>query len=213
MRRLTIENYFTKATQWKLARLITREMMSRPCVSIRAEKIAYDRKTGSSPLRKMIEELNHKNIQNAFYYSLGALEADEELLIKTLLKTGASFIPQSLGHTLSCFFPVMEDIVYLRHSCIETAILSYLMYLARYDCSDEVLNEDYGVLDHKPDYGVLLRKCTSGNGIVNLHHMITFFIFTIWEEAGFNREALVPYETLLDWIKDKELDEGRIERM
>jgi hypothetical protein len=54
--------------------------------------------------------------------------------------------------------------------------------------------------------------CASGDGIVNLHHMITLYTFLRWENAAFSRKGKIPYGILADWAGDKVLDAERKKR-
>lgn len=212
-RRLALEGYFSKTTEIKLARLITREMVTRKWVSIHAERLGYFKQSIFSPLEKLIEEIDQSNVHNAFYYAIGLIDEQPEILLQTLLTLGARVIPKTLGHSLTCFFPVVEDIISLNHPQADSALLSYIMYLCRYDAGKEMLQKEYGQAKNPLDYNVFLKLCASGDGIVNLHHMITFYIATEWENASFNKDGAVPYGILLNWAGEKKLDEERERRL
>lgn len=212
LRKLAVEGYFSKATERELARVIALELVEREWISIHADRTGYAKRDTPASIEKMIEELNRSNVHNAFYYATGLLKEKPTLLLQTLLTLGASFIPRTLGHSLSCFFPVVEDVIATDHPQADTALLSYIMYLSRYDCSKDVLEKEYGRAKEDFDYDVFLKLCASGDGVVNMHHTITFYIATEWERAFFNEKRANLYGLLSDWLSGKELDREREQR-
>jgi hypothetical protein len=213
LRKLAIEGYFSKATEKELARVVALEVVERECVSINASRVGYAKRDISSLAEKMIEELNENNVHNAFYYALGFWQESPDALMQTLLTLGASAIPNSLGHSLSCFFPVVEAVISVDHPAAASGLLSYLMYLARHQVSKEVLQQEYGQAESPLDYDGFLKLCASGNGVLNIHHTITFFVATEWEHAAFNKDGSVPYGLLLNWVGNKKVDTNRERRM
>ena len=213
LRRLAMEGYFSKPTELALARLIARELVDREWVLVQGDRSGYVERDVDAPVEKVIEALDRGNVHNAFFYASGAMARDKAALVQALLSLGASAIPHSLGHSLTCFFPVMEDLLYLDHAHADSALLTYLMYLVRYEVNSDVLKEGYGALEGPLDYGALLKRCASGIGIVDIHHMITFYVATAWEGAAFNAKGAVPCRILLDWVGDKPVDEASEERV
>ena len=67
------------------------------------------------------------------------------------------------------------------------------MYLSRHNFSKEVLQQEYGQAESPLEYDAFLKLCASGDGVVNIHHTITFFISTEWEHTDFNESSSVPY--------------------
>ena len=212
LRRLAVEGYFSKATEREIARVIALELVEREWVSIHADRTGYTKRDKSPSLEEIVEELNENNIHNAFYYAIGLLKEKPTLLLQSLLTLGASVIPNSLGHSLSCFFPVVQDVIALDHPQADTALLSYIMYLSRHDFSKNVLEEGYGRAEENLDYDAFLKLCASGDDVLNMHHTITFYIITEWEHAIFNETRSVPYGLLSDWIGGKEIDRDRERR-
>jgi hypothetical protein len=212
LRRLAMEGFFSTDTERGVGRVVALEAVSRDWVSVQADRRGYA--GGATPLlmNSMLTELDEGNVHNAFHYALGLLEEPPEPLMQALLTLGAVAIPHSLGHTLSCFFPVMEDIVAVDHPATASAVLSYLMYLGRYGVDKRVLQEGYGQSEDPLDCAGFLRVCASGDGIVNLHHMITLYVATAWERATFNPDGAVPYALLQDWVGQKPLDRERYRR-
>ena len=213
LRRLALRGYFSKPTERAVARLIALDLVRKSWVRIQAERSAPAPRDVSSLIESMVEELDGGNVHNAFYYASSALEREPELLLQTLLKLGAASVPHTLGHSLSCFLPVVSDLVYADHPAAMVGLLSYVMCLARYEAPKGALEKDFGSPGERLDYGSFLKLCASGDGIVNLHHMITFYSATEWEKAPFNGAHAVPYGVLVDWIKGKKVDRAREKRV
>jgi hypothetical protein len=212
LRSLAVEGYLSKATQWCLARLIALEAARCDWVDIRSDGIGSLKQNISSPAERMIEELDKGNSHNAFYYATALMSEEPETLVQLLLTLGANAIPRSLGHSLSCFFPVVRDVISADHPQCNTALLSYIMFLSRHSASKDVLDRDYGRIESAMDYDGFLRICASGTGIVDIHHTITFSVSTEWERFAFNIDGAVAYRLLLDWVGDKDLDKEREQR-
>jgi hypothetical protein len=212
LRSLAIEGYLSKATQWNLMRLIVLEAARCDWVDIRSDGTVSSKQNISSPAERMIEELDKGNSHNAFYYATALMSEEPEMLMQLLLTLGANAIPRSLGHSLSCFFPVVRNVISADHPQCNTALLSYIMFLSRYSASKGELDRDYGQIEGAMDYDGFLRICASGTGIVDIHHTITFYVATEWEHATFNTARAVPYSLLLNWVGDKNLDKEREQR-
>ncbi len=212
LRKLAVEGRLSRATQWELARLIALETARSDWISVHADGIGYGKRDISSAAERMIEAIDRGNSHNAFYYAVALMPEQSETLMRILLNLGASAIPRSLGHSLSCFFPVVQDVISVDHPKSSSALLSYIMFLSRYNASKDVLDKEYGRIEGSLDYGEFLKRCASGTGIVEIHHTITFYIATEWERAAFNRDGAVPYSLLLDWVGGKSLDKDRERR-
>lgn len=63
----------------------------------------------SSRLEETVVRRDRGNAHNAFYCALGLLRDTPAALAQTLLTLGASLIPKTLGHSLTCFFPVVPE--------------------------------------------------------------------------------------------------------
>jgi hypothetical protein len=212
LRSLAVEGSLSRVTQWELARLIALETARSDWIGVYADGIGYGKRDISSPAERMIEALDRGNSHNAFYYAVALMPEESETLMRLLLNLGASAIPRSLGHSLSCFFPVVQDVISVDHPQSSSALLSYIMFLSRYNASKDVLDKEYGRVEDPLDYGEFLKRCASGTGIVEIHHTITFYIATEWERAAFNRDGVVPYSLLLDWVGEKGIDKDRERR-
>ena len=200
---LADQNLITKKTQRKLLKLLALNLSERHWTNIKAGHTGYKADNVSDKtVDKFISELNKNNSHNAFYLSLGLMEHDPDQLCQLLLKLGAQSVPDTLGHSVSCYFPVVKEIIHSQHPEKATALLSYVMYLNR--SNYDKIPETDGKLPK--DSGNLLKRCASGSGIVNLHHMITYFIFNEWENAKFNQDNQIPFTIFKDWLGDKEID-------
>ncbi|MFW6390130.1 MAG: hypothetical protein ACOCZT_03375, partial [Halanaerobiales bacterium] len=171
-----------------------------------------ENKISGETVEKFIDELHKSNIHNAYYYSLGILKYTPEDLYQLLLNLGSIYIPDTLGHSISCFFPVITDIINSEHPVKGTALFSIISYLSRFPYPEDIMEKN--LEQTKPqDYDRILKISSSGDGIVNLHHMITFFILLSWENASFNHKKIVPYNIFLNWIKDKKIDRNQEEKV
>lgn len=213
LRRLTMEHYFSKATEYALLRLVSQELLTRSWLRIEAAPLGWLEQAESSTMQNFLQEMGEHNVHNAFHYALKIWKKDPDILFQTLLLSGSAFISDTLGHSLSCFFPVVEDLMAANHPHATTGLLSYLMYLVRYGISDDLVQKIAQKSEKPQDYVTLLKRCASGSGIVNIHHTITLYIFTAWEEAKFNAERQVPYSLLLEWLDEKKVDQERERRV
>ncbi|MGM0421155.1 MAG: hypothetical protein ACQEQG_09165 [Bacillota bacterium] len=212
LRRLSYEGKLKAETELKVAGLLLKEMLARNWLNVQAGSY-----TGvdvvSDPREEMLTELNENNIHNAAYYGFHYYREDPAGLADTLLGLGALSVPDTLSHSLTCFQPVIQDLVYPGHAAAQSAIFSYLSYLNRKDLPHDFQPEDYAVAE-KPDLNELLQKAASGSGIINLHHMITVYIYLAWARADYHKQDYpLPYRILLDWFADKDVDKARYERV
>ena len=211
LRELSLKNYFSDHTEKELINLLAMNMTERRFVKIKADRIGYKEDyADQSTLKKMIEEIDKSNVHNAYYYSLGLLEYEPEMLKNNLLSLGTESLSKTLGHSFTCFYPVMRDLVVEDSPHDATAIFSYLMYLARYNYKEDV-HVQYDT-HHFEDIPQLTKICASGEGIVNLHHMITLTVYLLWEKDEVNGDY-IPYHNFLNWIGEKEIEEELLEKI
>ncbi|MBF8435785.1 hypothetical protein I0Q91_01715 [Halanaerobiaceae bacterium Z-7014] len=212
LRRLSINNILSKETEEGVARVILTEMLNRNWLNIEAGDFKGADRI-DQPLDNMVEELNKGNIHNSYYYAIQEYKDNPANLSEYLLGIGSLGIPDSLGHSLSCFQPVIEDLVFPHHQYAETALLSYVTYLGRRNIPEDFDPEDYS-LKEEPDWTELLKKAASGSGIINLHHMITSYIYLAWKDSDYHQgDYKLPFKILVDWFKDKKVDQTRLERV
>lgn len=211
LRELSLKKYFSDQTEKELINLLAINMTERRFVRFKADRIGYKEDfADQSTLKKMIEEINKSNVHNAYYYSLGLLKYEPEMLKNNLLSLGTESLPNTLGHSFTCFYPVMRDLVVEDSPHDTSAIFSYLMYLARYKYKEDV-HIQYDT-NHFEDIPQLTKICASGEGIVNLHHMITLAVYLLWEQDEVNGDY-IPYQNLLNWIGKKEVEEELLEKV
>jgi len=212
LRELAIKNYFSRETEKQLIKAVALNLSNRHFVKIQSERTGYkEEKADLDNAKKMMEEIDKGNAHNAYYYALGLLKEQPDDLSHLLIQIGSRYIGNSLGHSLSCFYPVVSDYINNDSSFAANSLLSYVMYLCRYDLSEKQQKDIWHSFSGKQtknnfsfDYNQLTYRCASGEGIINLHHMITLAIFVLWESNDF--ADYPPYNILLDWIDDKEID-------
>lgn len=212
LRRLAVRGLLSKETELEMARLVSLDLADREWVCMSGSRQGLPRKPIEDTLTRMVTELDKANAHNAYFYALNALKQDGDRLLQALLKLGTTAIPDTLGHSISCFWPVVEDIIYTDQADADTALLSYILYLCRFSHQENVLSEGFGA-DDSLDCDDLLIRCASGEGIVNLHHMITFYTGTAWERSSLCPGGGVPWGLIEDWVGDKKTDQGRYDGM
>lgn len=211
-RRLSLEGILSGETEKQAAHLICSELIQREWADISAGFIGYMRPEQVT-VQDMAEEIERGNAHNAFYYAAGCVNNMADPMIQALLMHGAHAVPETLGHSFSCFLQVMEDIVRTGHSAQASALLSYVMYLCRFSYPDDLLQAEEEAEKIPADFSRFIMYCASGDGIVNLHHTITLYLFMQWEKAEFNEETVVPYGILADWAGEKAFDTDRKDRV
>lgn len=213
LRKLAVERYFSAATEYELLRLLSSELVQRQWLRVKVEPLQDGEAEKYATREQLLAALSEQNAHNAVYYAQGLLNTEPEATIQLLLTLGALYIPDNLGHSLSCFFPVAEHLFYTLHPHTSTALLSYVMFLCRFTIAPDVLSAIETKQHHPKELTQLLKVAASGDTIVDVHHMITLYVFTEWQHAAFNPEQRVPFELLLEWIGPKAIDHAREERM
>ena len=212
LRELSQQNYFSKEAELEIARVVILGLSERHFINLEADSGGYkEEEISQKTYAKLAEEINKGNIHNAFYYAAGILDNEPDNLKEYLLNLGMERIPDSLGHSVSCFFPVMRDLVNHHKNLSATAVLSYVMYLCRYSYQGKYNSEPKK--RKKPSQKELEElglKAASGTGIVNLHHMITYYTFFMLEESSFYKE-FPPYSILENYFGSKNIDQNRLE--
>lgn len=211
LRKLARKNKLSRKTLREVIKLLLQESRERPWLNIKVGNVERSQEI-SDPLDEMLKELSHHNIHNAMYYALKAYEQNPEKLQEVLLSLGGVFGPENLGHSLSCFFPVVEELVNSHHPVAETAIFSYLLYVGRYGVEANFDPEDYK-LENLPEN--VFRLASSGKGIANLHHMITLTVYKLWEKADFHDPDFpLPYRVFYQKrLANKDVSSTRLNRV
>ena len=211
LRELSQKKYFSRESELEIARVVLLGLSERHFINIKADSSGYkEDEINQKTFAKLSEEINKGNSHNAFYYALGILEHQPEKLKEYLINLGMERIPDSLGHSISCFFPVMRDLINHHKDVSATAVLSYVMYLSRYSYQNKYNSEQEKrkklSQEELEDLGL---KAASGSGIVNLHHMITYYTFFMLENSSFYQE-LPPYTILENYFGSKNIDQKRL---
>jgi hypothetical protein len=212
LRELSQKNYFSRESELEIAKVVVLGLSERHFINIKADSSGYqENEVNQKTYAKLAEEINSGNTHNAFYYALGILENEPEKLKEYLINLGMERIPDSLGHSVSCFFPVMRDLVNHHKDLSATAVLSYIMYLSRYSYQGKYnSNQENRRKLSQEELEDLGLKAASGSGIVNLHHMITYYTFFMLEDSSFYEE-LPPYTILENYFGGKDIDQKRLE--
>lgn len=211
LRELSQKNYFSRESELEIAGVVVLGLSERHFINLEADSSGYkEKEVNQRTYTKLGEEINNGNSHNAFYYALGILEKQPEQLKEYLLNLGMERIPDSLGHSVSCFFPVMRDLVNHHKDVSATGVLSYIMYLCRYSYqgkynSDQEKRKKLSQ-EELEDLGL---KAVSGSGIVNLHHMITYYTFFMLEDSSFYQQ-IPPYPILENYFSSKNIDQKRL---
>jgi len=210
LRELSQKKLFSREAELAIAKVVLLGLSERHFINLKADSAGYkEDEISEKTYEKLIEEINKGNSHNAFYYALGILENEPNKLKAFLINLGMEKITDSLGHSVSCFFPVMRDITNHHKDVAATAILSYVMYLCRYSFENQY-NLQSSQKTNQDALESLGLKAVSGTGIVNLHHMITYYTFFMLEDSSFYGEV-PPYSILATFYNDKEIDHQRLE--
>ena len=155
----------------------------------------------------MLGEIEKGNVHNAFVYAATALQADRECLFTALMQNGAVSIPDTIGHSISCFFLVLDELLAVDHPAAGTSLLSLIMYLCRFRNARSSTVEAKSL--DEADKNRLLEQAASETTIVDIHQMITFYTLQAWETASWNQASTPPWQRLTEWVADKAVDETR----
>jgi len=212
LRELSQKNYFSRESELEIAKVVVLGLSERHFINIKADSSGYqENEVNQKTYAKLAEEINSGNTHNAFYYALGILENEPEKLKEYLINLGMERISDSLGHSVSCFFPVMRDLVNHHKDLSATAVLSYIMYLSRYSYQGKYnSNQENRRKLSQEELEDLGLKAASGSGIINLHHMITYYSFLMLEDSSFYEE-LPPYTILENYFGGKKIEQNRLE--
>ena len=212
LREFSQKNYFSRESELEIARVVLLGLSERHFIKLEADSSGYkEAAINEKTYAKLSEEINKGNTHNSFYYSLGILEKEPEKLKEFLLNLGMERITDSLGHSISCFYPVLRDLVNHHQDLSATAVLSFLMYLSRYSYKDKYNSKEEK--EKRPSQKELEKlglKAASGSGIINLHHMITYYTFLMLEDSSFYQQ-IPPYSILENYFGSKNIDQQRLE--
>lgn len=210
LRSLCREKILSPETEIALARVVILHLYYLEWIQVTAGPFAHTPDPITRPVEKMLVEIGRGNAHNAFFYADVALQTDKANMLSSLLLNGAAGIRDTLGHSLSCFFPVLEDIVAADHPAAGTSLFSYITFLCRLRGKTPNVRPESS--NSRPDKVKLLRQAASGSSIVDIHHMITFYIYQVWEQSAWNSLPMLPWHLLSDWIGSKEIDNRRLKQ-
>jgi hypothetical protein len=205
LRKLSQRGLLSQATEIALAKVVVQHLYYLEWIEISVSPFVHAPDPVDAPLDKMLTEIKKGNAHNAYFYAALALQDNKPQLIRTLLFNGALSIPDTLGHSLSCFFPVLDELVDMDHPAAGTALFSYILYLCRLrknSLSGGQPAPDPAISDRSR----LLQQAASGTSIVDVHHMITYYIFQTWEKAAWQQAIPLHWSALADWIGTKQID-------
>lgn len=204
LRRLARQGVFSSDTQRAVGALILKELIHRDWVSVQADIGVHAANSTHSPADQCYRALQAGNVHNAYFYAAIALQDEPAALGETLLWIGAASIPDSLGHSISCFYPVMEDIIYTDHPAGATALLSLICYLGRFRTAKAAKGREPASREE------LLTRCTTGTTIVDIHQMITFYIYCCWDDSPWRGSEPLPWGILETWTEEKDINRTTI---
>lgn len=207
IRNLARRNLFTAETELALAKLILQHVYYLNWLRVSGDTLIHGPEPVDEPVEKMLSEIEKGNAHNAYYYALAALNTDREDLFIALMQNGAVSIQDTIGHSISCFYPVLEEVISVDHQASGTSLLSLILYLCRFRNSCDSFTKKSTISDEDKKH--LLAQASSGSSIVDIHQMITFYTMQAWEKASWNKGTNPPWMRLADWIGDKQVDKSR----
>lgn len=211
LRQMSHRGLLSRETEIALAKVIVQHLYYLEWTMLDVSSHAHAPDPIEQPVDHMLIEIEQGNAHNAFFYASIALQSDKAKLLNTLLLNGTTSVPDTLGHSISCFFPVLQDLVDMDHPAAGTALLSYIMYLCRYRQKSLPENQANQKLTD-PDKAALLRQAASGTSIVDIHHMITLYIYRAWEKAAWQTGDPLPWRLFSDWMGHKAVDQSRLDQ-
>lgn len=206
LRKLSQSGLLSQATEIALAKVVVQHLYYLEWIEIAVSPFVHAPDPIDAPLDNMLTEIRKGNAHNAWFYAALALQENKPQLIRTLLMNGVLSVPDTLGHSLSCFFPVLEQLVDMDHPAAGTALFSYILYLSRLR-KNSLSGSQSAPGSAVSDRSRLLQQAASGTTIVDVHHMITYYIFQTWEKAAWQQAIPIPWSLLADWIGTKQIDD------
>jgi hypothetical protein len=189
LRNMSRRKVFSAETEKALAKLVLQHLFYLEWIRISADPLPHDPDPVEHALDEMLSEIADGNAHNAYFYAAKIYQTEKGNLFNALLLNGSMSIPDTIGHSISCFYPVLEEVIAVDHPSAGTSLLSLIMYLCRLrKQSSSVTGKDLSITPSQKSQ--LLVKAASGTSIFDIHHMITFYIFQAWETASWNRGTI-----------------------
>ena len=123
-RNLSNRGVFSAETEKALAKQNLQHLFYLEWIRVTADTLPHALEPMEHLLEEMLSEIADGNAHNAFLYAAKASQVDKGSLFNALLLNGAMSIPDTLGHSISCFYPVMEDVISVDHPASGTSLLS-----------------------------------------------------------------------------------------
>ncbi|MDW7657350.1 MAG: hypothetical protein SCM11_09270 [Bacillota bacterium] len=131
LRKLSLSGLLSQATEIALAKMVVQHLFYLEWIELSVSPFVHSPDPIDAPLDNILTEIRKGNAHNAYFYAALALKDNMPQLFSTLLLNGVLSILDTLGHALSCFFPVLEQLVDMDHPAAGTALFSYILYLCR----------------------------------------------------------------------------------
>ncbi len=201
LRNLSRRRIFSFDTEKAVAGVILRHLYYLEWIQISANAHVHAPDPVENPIENMIEEIEDGNVHNAYFYALVALREDKERLFNSLMRLGTQNLADTIGHSISCFYPVLTEMFAADHPASGTALLSLIMYFCRYRYTHK--NYKKKTEPFEGSKSKLLRRCAKDHTIFDLHQMITFYTMQSWEQEVWNDNQLIPWSKLSAWTANK----------
>lgn len=212
LRNLSNRGVFSAETEKALAKLILQHLFYLEWIRVSADSLPHALEPIEHLLEEMLSEIADGNAHNAYLYAAKASMVDKGGLSNALLLNGSLSIPDTLGHSISCFYPVIDDVIAVDHPASGTSLLSLIMYLCRFRKQSHPVSAKNSPITPS-EKSRLLATAASGTGIYDIHHMITFYTCQAWENASWNKGTIPPWTSLTGWIGEKPIDMKRQTRV
>lgn len=209
LRNMGLRGLLSPETEVALAKVVVQHLYYLEWIQIAADPYSHVPDPVNEPIAKMLAEIGKGNVHNAYFYATIALKTEKHALLDALLLNGSISVPDTLGHSQSCFFPVLNDLLQTDHPSSGTALFSYILYLCRFRQKSEPKNP-YAADTRIFDRAKLLQQAASGTSIFDIHHMITYYTYLVWERADWHHGDPLPWSVLVDWLGNKQIETNRL---
>lgn len=187
-------------------------------VQLEVAEYAQRQKREKLPKAKlMTSPVSFKHIESAIGYrdwektavlmaSLYVQEGGEEFA-RRLLLLGSGYLDQSLGHSFSCTTFILLEMMERKDQDPWPALATLADYFCKGRFHSTPPLRKSPAFSEEEDLDPYLLRATSGGGIVNLHHTITFYAIGKMQKLFSKEEYNHLIRAWLDWMGDKELEQ------